>query len=340
MCAAVPSRAIILYGSGNPETNTTRPPATLAANGWDLQGQWSIFQGTPIGPHHFITAAHIGGGVGQIFTFHGVDYATVSTAIDPASDLQIWEVAGTFPTWAELYDGPTETGADLVVFGRGAIRGAEVRVNGGLKGWQWGAWDMRLRWGRNTVAGTMNDPNHSGSDQPQLLAANFNSNATADEAHLGGGDSGGGVFIRENNTWRLAGINYSVDGPYNTTTTGTGFNAAIFDEGGLYHAGAGGTWLLTPDLPTDQSGSFYATRIKARLTWIQGVLALPLTPTLVASTNVAGPFKPVTGATIDINTKTIQFTPESGTHFYQIENVSGKIISSELSGGVMTLRYQ
>src|ERR1051325_5035956 len=128
--AVVPSQAIILYGSGDPETNTTPPPATLAANGWDLQGQWSIFQGTPIGPHHFVTAAHINGGVGQIFTFHGVDFTTISTSIDSASDLQIFEVAGTFPTWAELYDGPTETGADLVVFGRGAIRGAEVRVNG------------------------------------------------------------------------------------------------------------------------------------------------------------------------------------------------------------------
>jgi hypothetical protein len=340
LAAIAPTHAIILYGSGDPETNTTPPPADLAANGWDLQGSWGgPFQGTPIDAHHFITAAHLGGTVGQIFSFRGVDYTTISTAVDPASDLQIWEVAGAFPAWAELYDGVTETGLDLVVFGRGATRGPEVRVNGALKGWQWGVWDQRMRWGRNRVAAVSNDVGHNHSDLPQLLVVEFNSNATADEAHLGVGDSGGGVFIKQDTTWRLAGINYSVDGPYNTSVTGPGFIAAIFDEGGLYK-GAEGAWVLTPDLPTNQAGSFIASRIKARLPWIQSVLGSPLTPVLVEAADVTGPFQPLSSATVDTSAKTIRFTPSEGTHFYQIEGVASRITSSDLTAGVMTLHYQ
>jgi hypothetical protein len=337
--AAAPTRAIILYGSGDPQTNTTAPSADLAANGWNLQGYWSIFTGTPIGPHHFITATHVGGGVGNTFVFRGTTYTVISDAHDPSSDLHICEVAGTFPEWALLYDGPTETGLDMVIFGRGMIRGAEVRVNGVLKGWQWGAYDLVLRWGRNRVSALASDPNYSGSADPQLLVAQFNSNATADEAHLGAGDSSGGVFILENGTWRLAGINYSVDGPYNTVATGDGFNAAIFDEGGLYKE-INKTWVLTPDLPSNQAGNLYATRIKARLTWIQSVLAKPLTPVLVGSSSIAGPFNPVSGATFDTNAKTIQFTQSAETQFFKIENLDSTITKITLSGGTLTLQYQ
>jgi len=277
--------------------------------------------------------------VGSAFIFRGVTYTVISDAHDPSSDLHICEVAGSFPEWALLYDGVTETGLDLVVFGRGVIRGTEVRVNGALKGWEWGNYDGLLRWGRNRVSSIVSDPNYSGSADPQLLVAQFNSNATADEAHLGYADSSGGVFILENGTWRLAGINYSVDGPYNTTATGDGFIAAIFDEGGLLKK-LNNAWVLTPDLPSNQAGSFYATRIKARLTWIQGVLAKPLTPVLVGATNIAGPFSPVSGATFDTNAKTIQFAPPADTQFFRIENLDSTITKITLNGGTLTLQYQ
>ena len=140
--------ALIFFSTDDPEKNTAPPTGELAGSGWDLQGEWGNFAATPIGPRHFIAAAHIGGGVGQTFTFRGASYLTVSTAKDPTSDLRIWEVTTTFSAFAPLYDGPTETGADLVVFGRGARRGAEVTVLGVLKGWQWGTGDQRLRWGR------------------------------------------------------------------------------------------------------------------------------------------------------------------------------------------------
>src|SRR5258707_1817984 len=92
-----------------------------------------------------------------------------------------------------------------------------------------------------------------------------------EDAHLSVGDCGGGLFIKDAGVWKLAGINYEVDGPYNTSTNGSGFNAAIFDKGGLYTESAG-VWVLNPDLRTDSPGAFYATRIAAHQAWIQSLL--------------------------------------------------------------------
>lgn len=336
---ALPAKALIFYGSGDVEYNTT-PPISEPNSGWELQGNWEANLGTPIGPHHFITANHIGGAVGDPFYFRGVFYTTISTVHDSASDLQIWEVAGTFPAWAGLYNGLTETGADLMVYGRGMIRGTEVRVNGALKGWQWGAYDTRMRWGRNRVASISTTPNYPSSD---VLVIKFDTNGGADEAHLAYGDSGGGIFIKDGTTWELAGINFYVDGPYNTVSSGTGFNAAIFDEGGLYKKTAG-NWVFTPDLPAAQPGGFAATRIKSRITWIQSVLAAPLTPwpvTLVKSTSAGGSFTEASDATWDSNARTFRVPVPNGPAFFQIRgSASVTITGSRVENGTLVLTYQ
>lgn len=336
---ALPSRALIFYSTGDPEHNTIAPTADLANSGWELQGNWQLNLGTPIGPHHFITANHVGGVVGDSFYFRGSAYTTISTTVDSVSDLRIWEVAGTFPAWAELYNGTTETGLEMMVFGRGSTRGAAVTANGALKGWQWAAYDGRLRWGRNKVTAITSTPNYPSSD---VLQAAFNTNGTADEAHLAYGDSAGAVFIKDT-TWKLAGINFVVDGPYSTSVTGPGFNAAIFDEGGLYKSTAG-VWTLVPDRSTTQAGSFYATRIKSRITWIQSVLLAPLTPwpaTLVQSSSANGTFTAVNNATWDSNAKTFRLPIPSGPTYFQIRgSTSVTITGTRLESGMLVLSYQ
>jgi hypothetical protein len=340
LAATLSTHALVFYSNADLDYNTTAPAGSLTNSGWELQGAWGVNLGTPIGPNHFITANHVGGNVGDAFYFRGVAYTTISTTVDPVSDLRIWEVAGTFPTWAELYDGASESGLDLMVFGRGSIRGAEVRVGGKLKGWEWGGYDARMRWGRNKVASITTTASYPQSD---VLAIAFNTNGTADEAHLAYGDSGGGVFIKQDTTWRLAGINFVVDGPYNTGTTGAGFNAAIFDEGGLYRKSAG-NWILIPDLPTAQAGNFYSTRIKSRITWIQSVLAAPQTPwpvTLVQSTNANGTFTATENATWDSNSKTFRLPAPAGQTFFQIRgSASVTITGSRLENGTLVLSYQ
>lgn len=265
-----PAKAVLFYFTGDTNYNTTAPATrSLTNSGWQYQGAWVGFSGTVISSNCFITARHIGGSVGESFTFQGADYITTAAYEDAESDLRILRVAGQFPTNAPLYTRRNEKGKSLVVIGRGTERGAEVRVKNRLKGWQWGTWDHIQRWGQNKVSSLVD----GGAGIGELLSASFNWGAGRNEAHLSAGDSGGAVFIKDGKVFKLAGINYSVDGPYNTTNSGPGFEAAIFNQHGLYRQASDGTWFLP--IRTPVAGSFYATRISSHTNWINSVLSQP-----------------------------------------------------------------
>jgi len=270
--------AVIFYSTADPNYNTTAPTDTSLANsGWQWVGYWGSFQGAPIDAHHFLAANHVGGSVGDLFTFQGVAYTTVRTFGDSASDLRIWEVREAFPTWAPLYRASTEVGRTLMVFGRGVTRGAEVRTTvavtgapaNSLAGWQWANSDGKLRWGQNTVVGTFTHATFG-----EQLAATFDKTGGSNECHLGTGDSSGPLFINDGAGWKLAGVAGLVDSGFSTTSGGATFNAAIFDKRGLYI----GTTLQSG--PSALPSAFYATRVSVRTTWIDSVLATPLTATV------------------------------------------------------------
>jgi hypothetical protein len=264
----LPAQAVIFFSTGDPGYNTNAPGGALTNSGWQFQGAWSTFSGTVISSNAFITAKHVGGAVGNPFTFQGVQYTTTASYDSPDSDLRIWRVAGEFPVSAPLYTKRIENGKNLVVIGRGTQRGAEVRINGRLKGWEWGPGDSVQRWGQNKVSGIF----QGGAEIGEVLRACFNAGGR-NEAMLSAGDSGGAVFIKDGKIWKLAGINYAVEGPYNTTNSGDGFNAAIFDLRGLYVTDGGSSWQLFSGRPI--TGNFYATRISSHLRWINSVLGMP-----------------------------------------------------------------
>src|SRR2546423_6641044 len=58
---------IIFYSTGDPAHNTTAPVGAITNSGWQYEGLWGAYLGTPIAPKYFITATHIGGAVGQPF---------------------------------------------------------------------------------------------------------------------------------------------------------------------------------------------------------------------------------------------------------------------------------
>jgi len=217
----LPLRAVILYGTGDPSANTTAPTGAFANSGWQFEGQFGGFLGTVIAPNYFITAKHIGGSVGQIFTFNGRNYTTTAVFPDPSSDLQIWQVSGTFPIQAPLYASApgSEVNLFLTVFGRGTQRGNSVFVGSPSHqgGWLWGPSDAVQRWGTNFVGSIVNDPTYG-----ELLRVPFNNNGGPNEGHLSVGDSGGAVFVYDmtTNRWELAGINLAVDGPFSTSSNG------------------------------------------------------------------------------------------------------------------------
>jgi len=273
----LPAQAVILSFTDNPDYNTSAPTGTLAGSGWDLQGIWGSFLGTPIAPRYFLAAKHVGGTPGDVFTLNGVDFHTIAFYDSPNSDLRIWKVAETFPAYAPLYTATNEVGSSLVVFGRGTQRGAAVIVSGHTNGWKWGVADQRRRWGENVVSATVDFNGVSGA----LLKAEFNrTGGPINEAHLSTGDSSGAVFLQESNVWKLAGINYSVDGYFSTDgTTNTQFDAALLDMGGLW-IGSGTNWTYIFNTLQDKPSSFYATRVSQFADWIRSVTDNEIGPDL------------------------------------------------------------
>ncbi len=269
LCLAVPARAVILYGTADPAANTTAPTGSLTGSGWQYEGQFGIYLGTPIASNYFITAKHIGGSIGQTISFGGTNYTTTAVFPDPASDLQIWKIGGTFSSLAPLYGGAagSEVNLSLVVIGRGTQRGDPLFVGGDshLGGWFWGTHDHVERWGTNVIDSIVTDSTYG-----KLLRAPFDMNAGPNEAQLSGGDSGGAVFVFNSATtqWELAGINLAVDGPFSTSSSGANpFNAAIFDSTGLFSQDNFGNWVGAPN-----PSAFYATEIAAHRGFIESTV--------------------------------------------------------------------
>src|SRR4051812_907555 len=84
------AHAVILYRSAT--RNTSAPTGTNANSGWQWQGNWAGgFTGTPIASQYFITAAHVGGGVGQNIYIAGKNHMTTKVWDDPSTDLMVYK---------------------------------------------------------------------------------------------------------------------------------------------------------------------------------------------------------------------------------------------------------
>jgi hypothetical protein len=277
------AHAVILFSTGDPTYNTTEPGGTLVGSGWQYEGSFGSFLGTAISPHHFVTVKHIGI-QSNVFLYQGVSYPIVSWSDDPISELRIFEVSGTLPSYAPLYSRNNELGRHIVVIGRGTQRGAPVYLAGSLHGWLWGPGDSVQRWGENQISEA------SGNE----LWATFDQNGGPNEAQLSAGDSGGAVFIFEHGAWKLAGICFGADGPVWTTPTGGEISAALFDQRGFYNVGDGSPISGTAPVP----GRFVAVRISAELTWIQRVIPAPSPTPTPPSARLAQMLSPAAGATL------------------------------------------
>ncbi len=270
--AASNASAVVLYSTAT--RNTTAPSVENGLAGWNLQATFGSFLVTPIDSTHFIAAKHISSS--STVTYQGTTYNvdTANRKTDSASDLCIYRItSGTFSNYATLYNAAvdgSEIGKTLTVFGQGLQRGSEVTVNGELRGWKWGTSGSAKSWGQNVVTGFAN---YSTTSADSLLYFDFDKNGIANEAGLSEGDSSGAVFINCNGTWKLAGINYAVDGPWKYSSTDTtSFNADIFNAQGLYYEKSSGNWV---QYPFADPGAAYASRISDRLEWIQATIPEP-----------------------------------------------------------------
>lgn len=276
----------MFFDNGSSTHNTATPGIVDGLNAsrpWNLQGRFGNFLGTPISANHFITAKHIGQPSTTITFSAGANagnYTIVGApANSPNNDFRIWTISGMFLDFAPLYTTNDEVGKNLLVIGRGTQRGAEyIGPNLAVRGWNWGGADNVQRWGRNSVTSTYSGGNY--------LLSTFSPTSGVDEAMLSDGDSGGAVFIQSAGTWKLAGINYAVSGPFysNNGTTGSGTASAIYNESGLYFSDKNVTF--GGPLGSGQ-GVFIASRVSTDQAWIASVIPEPSTYAMLI---VAGGF--------------------------------------------------
>lgn len=279
------SHAIVLYDTDNASANTTAPTGIYADSGWAFEGKYGGFLGTMIGPQHFITAQHFGL-QGSTFVssaeFNGGSDVTYTIDAAANSGQGFWDIAGTdlrvlkinetFSSYAAVYTGGAEVGSTMVTVGRGGPRGAEVDISGTLHGWYTTGADGVARWGANQVDQVV------ASGVGNLLAAGFNATAGQQEATLSSGDSGGGVFIEISGQWYLAGVNYGVDGYFDTNNIlgdFSEFDAALFDKGGFYEGSDGSGWNFNTDTALDKPSRLYASRVSDSSAAIASITGVP-----------------------------------------------------------------
>lgn len=341
---AAESEGVVFFSTSDHNFNTTAPEGPLTNSGWQLQGYWSFFLGTPIASNYFITARHVSGTTNENFIFEGKAYSPTIAFHHPVADLTVWRVDGVFTNFAELYQGSDEVGKPLVVLGRGLQRGSEIRLNGELRGWHWGPADGRMRWGENLVAAITDQLGNPiiASNRVECLRAIFRTNAGPNEAHLSNSDSGGAVFILEDGRWKLAGINFSVDGKYHTNNTGKGFDATIFDERGLYK-GSERRWEYQYGMEI-QPGGFYATRISAYREWIERIIKYGHsngTISVEGAREIEGPFEAIAEAQIDAASLTISLPAPPDSRFYRLRALQPvRITSITNSPGTLVLGFE
>ncbi len=271
--SAVPARAVIVFPDpGRNLESTTPDPYNLGS----LEGQYGNFTATPISADYAITAAHVSS-ADPVVLINGTYYHVAETIKSSDSDLQLLRIDGTsnstgttildpnarFSSYAPIYSSGNELNdLNIIVFGRGVGRGAEVTLDNTPKGWLWdyNQNDHALSWGLNTVSQIIPNATDGQTQLGDLIAFNF----TKDGCTLAANDSGGGVFINDHGVWKLAGINFGVDGPYyvkdsngnyQPVFSNSGGLAALYDQSG-YYVKDGNNYI-----PVSGPQSSYATRL-------------------------------------------------------------------------------
>lgn len=167
-----------------------------------------------------------------------------------------------------------------------------------------GPLDGRLRWGINEVAAF--DPG-SGFGSQIYATFDFGPAGLGDyECALSNRDSGGPVYLREAGVWKVAAVNFSVDGYfYEAATGGVGpFLGALYDATGLYTADSNpaSPRTIVPG-PAPVPTGFYSTRISPHLAEIRAIIGstdlltttfsnwqtASFTPAQLAQPSVSGP---------------------------------------------------
>ena len=215
--------SIILHpGIGEPNltTWTDRPVNAIVGRWTGLTADQNNASFVVVSPKWILTTRHQGGSPATI-DVNGVTYNCIYNTTywtgGPAgnadirlirlkntdgSDPNLADYADPYPTTDEMQD------PNIVIGGYGKYRGATLYSGGQAYGYQWtGSSNNTLRWGENRIDGQesvqLPSPYFYLSD---ALYAHFDENGRTYEAAPAAWDSGGGWFINQSGTWKLAAL--------------------------------------------------------------------------------------------------------------------------------------
>lgn len=320
--------AVIFVNTGDPDHNTTPPSNPAEAKAWHLQGTWKTCQGTPIAPQWFLTAKHIGGFVGNVFTFQGKSYTAVARVLDPETDLALWGVSEPFPAFAEIYQRKDEIGKRLLIFGRGEQRGEPVLLGSEVRGWRQGQGGGFMRWGENIVDQIAGVEDTEPRKLGELIGATFDRNGLPSEAGLASCDSGGGMFLRQGNVWKLAAVNFGAGGKFKKTEDDEAFFANMLDVGGFFLQKSEDSqqeefFEFFEDQDEDIPTNIWGTRLSYRFDWIKETIEAFPNPVqtihLETSETINGPFSESSDWTLIQDPLAIKVFKPTAAQFYRIK---------------------
>jgi hypothetical protein len=257
--------AVLTYGTGNNYVTSTPAPGNVDM----YEGDFNSFTGTAVAPRFMLSANHVvGGPTGQFEFNNGTATATTYNIqlVASVDDLACWEIAPStstnFSVYAPIYTGSSETGSTVVDLGRGFVRGPAI-----AGGWSWLGGQGPLSWGTNTVASidTNTQLGTSGSLGGDFLQYDFDNNSSnPNECIITMFDSGGGVFINDNGTYKLAGVNSLVDSVFDSS--GNAIQGSLYDVYGYYTYNSSNHLVQITQHGPESS---YATRVSSRATVVE-----------------------------------------------------------------------
>jgi hypothetical protein len=212
LLAAGPSGGIAIV-SGNGGGNTT-PPADDP--GWDHVGIRASgnLAAVYLGNGWMITANHVGAGD---VILGGVAYPWIPGSAhqltNPGgslSDLVVFRLRTEPPLlWLPIRSTTPPVGTSLVIVGRGQQRTTATTWRG-HNGYQLGT-SGYMRWGTNVVLQTNVTLPISGTTTTGFSMIFSETGGTPDEAQGTPGDSGSAVFVKNGDTWELAGLAHTIE---------------------------------------------------------------------------------------------------------------------------------
>ena len=190
------------------ESNPSNVSAYADFN-WDFVYNYKGSSAVAVDDHWLITAAHVAddGGSGAL-TINGEVYTQMQRVYHPTADLALVRFDKELPGFYPLYSGRVN---------RIGINPELLMVGWGYTGTVFSASFQNgpsgryvKRWGTNRAVVTdqtvtVDMGGSAGSRTSDIFSTLFNLNDTSYEAGAVQFDSGGGVFIKQNNQWKLAG---------------------------------------------------------------------------------------------------------------------------------------